>query len=759
MFRTNKNTKALSNQSTTLCSDNVIEQISTSPITPPFTALNDALLPVENTDKKTIEYYLFLTATCAFNVLPKHGLAFAQFIARQVPAQFSLEQAVNIVTTALLERGYDPKLMPRRVIYNNVKRRREQVKKLNTLYSRLGLEPHLMPDWSNEQIAAKIKEVANGIWIDNRGLGQGKTKLLEVLRKTLRNCGIAYITHRVSLVKDACTRLDISDYQDNEIGISHLGLCVNSIKKYNIDTLFNVLFLDEARQIVEHVIRGTVDNRSGVFTALTAAISSADLIIASDADMNDETVEFLKTHANGKKLHLIVTEPKDNTKTIKLLKDFKASFASILNLLIANENLFIACTSRTKAIELHTFLLENGISSDKLLLVHSENKGLIEQAEFLSSPNVHATKYQAVIHSPTLGSGFSVEVPHFTTNFMLDSGNLPANECLQMTARNRCADIVFYAFAPQTNYNRPTDLDLLHEGEGHKVQHFMELHGKAYVPSELGYRRIKNAAQINEDLNDHRNSTLLLADIKGMTIDYSLMHESISDEMQLKLDGLTVRVKEQRAESIVTANQPTPKHASELSKKPARTQKESDELNRYQTTQMAGSENISLEDAVNFLNHAMVTVQNVELMASNIEDLKAQDRANHVTEDKAQSKVSLYKIFHELLALVLSVDRIDKDVALEFCDILKRHAAELAANGFSDYRKESKNPMKTLGNFLKKMGWKLRVHKRNGYRTYSVEKIDYIERYVANRKILKDLSQGVNNTFFLNKTTVRALND
>jgi hypothetical protein len=720
----------------------------------PFTPINDALLPIENIDKKTTEYYLALIATCEVKSLPRYTSEFSQFIARQVPAQFNIEQAISIVVTACLERGYDPKFMPRRVIYNNVNRRREQVKKLNTLYSRLGIETHLMSDWSNEQIAAKIKEVTNGIWIDNRGLGEGKTKLLEVLRKTLRNCGIAYITHRVSLVKDACTRLDISDYQDNEIGVIHVGMCVNSIRKYNIDTLFRVLFLDEARQLTEHVLRGKVENRAAVFTAFTAAISSADLIIASDADMNDETVEFLRTHANGKKIHLIVTEPKQNNKTIKLLKDFKASFSSILKLVLANENLFIACTSRDKAIELHAFLLENDIDAEKILLVHSKNKGESAQAEFLSKPNVHATKYQVVIHSPTLGSGFSVEVPHFTINFMLDSGNLPANECLQMTARNRCADIIFYAFAPQTNYNRPTDLDLLTEGDAHKVSHYLELQGKVYVPTELGKRRIKLMTTINEDLNDHKNRTLLLADIKGMTIDYDLMNESCTDEDAAKLNGLTNRVKTAQAEIIIEATQPTEKRAIELSKKPALTEKESNQLNRYKTTDMAGTLEIDTDDALNFINKAMNVVKTVELMEANIEDLKQDDRANHITQNRLESKVSLYKIYHELLALILSVDRFDKTLADKFCQILKKHAAELAANGFIDYRKESKNKMKTMGNFIKKMGWKLRAHKSNGNRTYSVMKIDYIHRYVANRKAFRNSEQGVNEDFFLNKTDV-----
>jgi len=696
-------------------------------------AVNDSELII----KDYVQHYQNLIHTCDFKYLPKYGVQLAHTIARDVPKKYSVTQAIDIVKSCLLERNYDPKLMPQRIIYNSYKRRRENIKKLNTIYSKLGLEPELMLNWNNQQIATRIKEIGSGIWIDNRSIGAGKTKLLELLRKILRNCGIAYITHRVSLVKDACNRLNIANYQDEHIEGYHLGICINSIKKHNIDTFFNILFLDEARQLVEHAVRGSVDNRSEVFDIFIKAIFNADLIIASDADMNDETISFLRLHGGGKKLHLIVTEPKENNKTIKLVKDFDSIFTVILNVLLAGENIVVACTSRSKAIELHTFLVENGIDLDKLLLVHSQNKGDQQQSEYLSNPNDNATKYQCLIHSPTIGSGFSIEVPHYSTNFMLDSGNLPANECLQMIARNRCADITYYAFSIQNNHSRATDLQLLIEGEGLKISHYLELKGKSYVPTELGMLRIALESKINTDLNNHKDHVLILADIKNMTIDYSDFNNTISDDDSSKLKGLSKHVKEIRAGDIKNSEIISDVKAKELSKKPALTQSESNALNRYKTVKMVGSNDITRNDALNFINGAMSVVSNVEIMRSNIEHLKIDDRANNLTQDKMQSKTSLHKIFNELLAFVMSLDKINSHSGDQFCQILKKHAAELASNGFIDYRKENVRSLQTMGNFLKKIGYRIscikRTRKNNRERLYRVEMIDYIELYVNNR--------------------------
>lgn len=684
--------------------------------------------------KSLVEYYLQLLEVCPISQAKKYGEEFAKVIAQKIPYPYSKQAGIDLITDALTKRGVMSK-SHEQIINRSVERRTKRVKALNTICNKLNLNLHIMSDWTNEQIAASIQAAMFGnIWLDNRGLGAGKTKLLEIMRKLLNACGIAYVTHRVSLVKDACGRLDIANYNevDPSEQVQHLGVCVNSIPKFNAAVRFNILFLDEARQITEHCSIGTVDNRQEVSDVLAKAIESADIVIASDADLNDDTVDYIKRHANGKKLNWIFTTAPQNNKTIHLIKDIKAIRVKILKALANGDNVIVACTSKAESIRMHTFLLEAGMDASALLLVHADNKGDTAQATFLANPNVECVKYKCVIHSPTIGSGVSIETEHFKTNFMLDSGNLPANECLQMTARNRCSDSIFYAFAPQNNFSRCTDTELLIEGDKEKWQNHSG--GGNFKLNELGWLRVNHIANKHEDLNDHPNSVLILADLKGIAIDYSELGNDITPEEAENQKGLAKQVKEQRATDIVEADVTDLSKVQQLSEKVALTQVESNQLNRHLTTLMAGTPDIDIDDARNFINGATAVVSNYELIYANVESLKASDRENALTQNKLQSKSSLHKIFNAVLNAIDDDERINAKAATKCCNVLEKYAAELAANGFGDYRQKSKNPVRTLGNFLAKIGYELvKSAKTETERFYSIKAIDHIHRYASNR--------------------------
>lgn len=689
--------------------------------------------------KSLIEYYLQLLEVCPIAQVKKYGEEFAKVIAQKVPYPYSKQAGLDLVTDALTKRGVTNTKTIEQIINRSVERRTKRVKALNTICNKLNLNLHIMSDWTNEQIAASIQAAMFGnIWLDNRGLGAGKTKLLEIMRKLLNDCGIAYVTHRVSLVKDACGRLDIANYNevDPSEHVQHLGVCVNSMPKFNAAVRFNILFLDEARQIIEHCSIGTVDNRQEVSDILAKAIEAADIVIASDADLNDDTVDYIKRHANGKKLNWIFTTAPKNNKTIHLLKDIKAIRVKILNALADGDNVIVACTSKAESIRMHTFLLEAGMDASALLLVHADNKGDTAQATFLANPNVECVKYKCVIHSPTIGSGVSIETEHFKTNFMLDSGNLPANECLQMTARNRCSDSIFYAFASQNNFSRCTDTELLIEGDKEKWQNHSG--SGNFKLNELGWLRVNHIANKHEDLNDHPNTVLILADLKGMTIDYSELHNDINPEEAENQKGLAKRVKEQRATDIIEAEVIDTLKVQHLSEKNALTQSESNQLDRYLATKMAGTHDIDIDDARNFLKGSAAILTNYEIIHANIEKLKSDDRENALTQNKLQSKSSLHKIFNAVLDAVKDDDRIEAKTATKACNVLEKYAAELAANGFGDYRKPAKDSVKRLNNFLKKIGYKLDPSLKTEWeRFYQVKPIEHIQRYASNREALR----------------------
>lgn len=468
----------------------------------------------------------------------------ANAMAGCVPSKMSKETAIALIHELMAKRNMDSsKINVRGIIHNQLHKRAEMVKKWNTLVNKSGLERHDLKGKTNEEIAEYIDKM-KGIWLDNRCMGVGKTKLMAILRKLKKIDRIAYLTHRISLTKNASGIMELDYYNDLGYGegTDGIALCVNSLMKYKVETGgFNVLFLDEFRQILDHLIDGSVENRQAVWDGFCNAIREADFIVCSDADLNDRCVEFLKQHCGNKKIHLIETEEFDtNGKTYHLLKqdNFKSIYIRILRELQLGKKPFVGCTSKKEAKRLHKFLIEQGIAEDDLLLIHSDNRGDVEQSRFLADPNSEADNYRCVIHSPTVGSGVSVEVGEFSNVYLLHSGNITSNEAFQMTARYRKAKHIYVAFGAQPECNRMTDEDLLHEGYNKSVAHYTD--GKG-VANELGKARIALHAQQNADKNDFQNNFALLVELKGGILDYSLIDQSLTQEETAAIKGITKR--------------------------------------------------------------------------------------------------------------------------------------------------------------------------------------------------------------------------
>jgi hypothetical protein len=712
---------------------------------------NDTLnFDVLKVARKPLDYVLQLievAPTCHLNRL---GTRLAFIVANDVPRYYSVMAAVDFVYSQLAKRGNDgAKVKALAIITKKVKKRIEALKIRNKITSKLGIERHDLRGLDNVQIAKHICENGGGVWLDNRGLGEGKTKLLEQLRLLLDEQSIAYVCHRVSLTKDAAGRLGFTSYHDADPSEApqHLAVCVNSATKYRLAT-YQVLFIDEFRQTLEHILNGTVDNRKECLATLIYALERAELVVCSDADLNNMCVRFLKKHCGGKSINLIETTPNPNPKTIHLLPNRNAMYDAIAEEIKSGGYPFIACTSKNEAAKLHTFLTEQGIQHS--ILIHAKNRGDTAQAEFLADPNGalfnpetgENDRYIFIIHSPTIGSGVSIETSHFTTNYLLHAGNLPSNEALQMTARNRCANDIYVSFSPQRIFDRVTDLELLLKGEKLKNDRqpdlFTPKRGGGYELTELANLRLESQRAINEDLNDFANNFLLLAELNG----YAINRDKSESAPEANTKGLAKRVKLQGIDAILAEEAIDAETAKTIENKQAPTQADSNKLDRYKTTVMTGLPDIITDDVKHFINGASKQLTNYETAHTSIFECKKFDTDNVLTENKSSSKVSSHELFKLIIKPILDKRIIiDKVTAAAFCAVLKDNAAELAANGLGNYDKKTfTRPIVTLGNFIKRYGYELEQvsHNRNGNRTFEIKTIEHIERYAKQRKIAKN---------------------
>lgn len=668
----------------------------------------------------------------------------ANAIAECVPSKMSKETAIALIHELMAKRSFDSsKVNVRGIIHNHVHKRAERLKKWNTLVNKNGLDRHDLKGKSNEEIAQYVNQI-QGIWLDNRGMGAGKTKLMAMLRKLKKFDRIAYLTHRISLTKNASGIMNLDYYNDLGYGegTDGIALCVNSLMKYKVETGgFNVLFLDEFRQILDHLIDGSVENRQAVWDGLCAAIREADFIVCSDADLNDRCVEFLKQHCGGKKIHLIEAEEFDtNGKTYHLLKqdNFKSIYIRILRELQAGKKPFVGCTSKKEAKRLYKFLIEQGISEEKILLIHSDNRGDVAQSKFLADPNSEASKYVCVIHSPTVGSGVSVEVGEFSNVYLLHSGNITSNEAFQMTARYRKAKHIYVAFGLQQEFNRMTNEDLLHEGYDKTVAHYTDGKGSA---NELGKARIALHAEQNADKNDFQNNFALLVELKGGTLDYNLIDQSLTQEETAAIKGIAQRAKKADVEAITVATDMTTEEF-ETQKNVAPTQADSYRRYRYLTKKMTGlpHESVTKFDVENFINDDIKRVINLENLKASISACLAWDRNNAITQERFKSKTSIKKLIEPMIERLLAEEFIDTKIALRECEYLQQNAPELAANGIGNYTLIGSRPVTTLANLVRQFGYKIAFSAQpfkdgKRIRMYHLQEIEHIHRYVANRKL------------------------
>ena len=693
----------------------------------------------------------------------KNDLAFA--LLNTYPVKNDKEEIVKIITNALLKRGLNVETSVRSLVYVVANKRLDKLKENNkvskNLCKDLKINPIDVDGLTLQQIAEviKTKTSENGaIWFDNRGMGGNKTNTLVELSK-ITDENIAYITHRVSLVKDASERLKFVDYQTvkslfNKKSIN-LTVCVNSITKFKISKHFKVLFIDEARQVLEHILFGTVENRQAVLDEFITAIKAADLVVVSDADLNDFTVEFFNKHRGNKELNIIKQTPVIDRKNYFILDSHDTTRRATLKDLQNGKRGVVASTSENQAQQTFKFLTDNGIDQDRLLLITSENKDEIRQQAFLKNPTNEAKNYNCVIYTPVIGSGVSIEFTEFEFTYLLNSCVIPSNEVSQMMARNRCAKNVYVSFGSNSNLNKATDIELLRKGEREKIESFLsadaiKLLTDTEIFNELTLLSLELTTKINADLNDFKNSFLLFSEINGRNF-------QPIESNNTKIKGLSQEVKQENIKHIFESQVLTESEYKDLDSTPVRTQKITNEIKRYQVVNMAGSLEITLLDVENFVNGDLTVLHNYELLAADLYGLKAKDKANRETRNKVKSLTSLQKIFKELVQISLTPELADKNTAIKFCKTLKKYSAELAANEFQDFSKHKfENPLAVMKNFLAKIGYEMNQVKRANTgkreRFFKVKVIEHISLYASNRKGLKENENALFDTFFPIKT-------
>lgn len=267
-------------------------------------------------------------------------------------------------------------------------------------------------------------------------LGSGKTQTVGAsFVNAIRGIGrVACITHLRSLVAEMARRLDAAHYEtitetqllrENALAITSASLCNGKYDEF-FGTCY-YLFIDEFSQVRRFFAEQTCGNNpSASLVAFRRHIADAKCVIVADADLSDADIQFLEScRAEGERFRVIDAKPQMPARTIDyIVGEDSAEYiiGAAEQEILKGGNVWIGCESADRAAAFGEYLRQRAF---KVLTITSDEKSGEEQEAFLSNPDEVSRQYQAIVHSPVISSGVSIEHKegkHFTAAFWIGGG-------------------------------------------------------------------------------------------------------------------------------------------------------------------------------------------------------------------------------------------------------------------------------------------------------------------------------------------------
>ena len=404
-----------------------------------------------------------------------------------------------------------------------------------------------------------------GVIVLRAPMGSGKTQRVGVpfARWASQQDGrFVALAHRQSLIEELAVRLGCAHYQrvPGEIAaqIDALATCLPSIVKDEHAQIIREcrwLFVDEISQVIRSLAaRVTVADRktmSDVLTTLRAMVQGAECVIVADAGIDDRTIQFLESCRPGEKLRYIESAvPARVQRTVEFGQGpeaLQSAYGEMLAGLADGQRLWVACGEKSRAVECARLLDSSG---RRVLLLTSDNAGNREQAQFLAEPDRLSKLYDAVVASPVISSGVSIEhagQPWFDRVYLLASGaTVTPADALQQARRVRYVPKLSVVVTPSSR-REIESADAILAG----LEQAATLEGQAVQPSDL------DSLVAHIEASDARHRSEFIAGLwwimegDGYRIQQMGAGESVVSADDLK--SLRAEISQERRDAILAA--------------------------------------------------------------------------------------------------------------------------------------------------------------------------------------------------------------
>ncbi len=245
---------------------------------------------------------------------------------------------------------------------------------------------------------------------------------------------ILVISHRRSINKNIANLAGIVSYDEctsPKILAEAKGLkvVVNSIiapKFADFIKSVDLVVIDEASQVIAHVLGGSVKDNEKVWKTLEAVINRTANVILSDADINARCAAFIGD------ARIFKQSQAHNDITVVLAEQNHVR-GLIVEAAAAGKTVLVACDVVKDATAIANVIQKQ--TGKAPLVITAENARWKAQAAFIANPNSKA--HQVVIYSPVITSALSITSGHFDANYGLFNGQISPSDAIQMLRRDR----------------------------------------------------------------------------------------------------------------------------------------------------------------------------------------------------------------------------------------------------------------------------------------------------------------------------------
>ena len=182
---------------------------------------------------------------------------------------------------------------------------------------------------------------------------------------------------------------------------------------------FDTIVIDKSEQVLSHFLSTTMaEKRETVFVVFRALLRNAKRIIALDADLGWITVEVLtklandpthlpRVRKNARPMSYVYLNEYSIQKSIDIYNSENHLLADMKQSLVEGKRVFVTSNSKRRIDSIEAAMAEL-MKEKRVIKITSDTSKSKAQAAFIANPSVQGKLYDAILTSPSLGTGVDI---------------------------------------------------------------------------------------------------------------------------------------------------------------------------------------------------------------------------------------------------------------------------------------------------------------------------------------------------------------